>query len=66
MIASIQTTQPDPDVSVSAGEHIALTLAFSRAAGQSFTPTPIAIENSETTPTGLGVTFSSGTAISYP
>jgi hypothetical protein len=66
VVVSIQTTQPDPDVSVSAGEHLALTLAFSRAAGQSFTPTPIAIENSETTPTGLGVTFESDVALSYP
>src|SRR5262245_57131188 len=66
VIVSIQTTGGDPDVSVGAGEHVALTLSFSRSAGQSFTPTPIGIENAETTPTGLGVTFSSGVAVSYP
>jgi len=52
-------------VSVGTGQHVALSLSFRRAAGATFGPTPLALENAEATAASAPIGFGSALALSY-
>lgn len=66
IVVSIQQPGSSPNVLVPGGQFAVLTLTFARAAGMSFTPTPLAFDNFEATGASTAVSFSSGLALSYP
>ena len=65
VVVSIQRVGGDPDVTVTAGQHIVLSLSFRRAAGTTFGPTPLTFENAEATSASAAISFASGLALSY-
>jgi len=52
-------------VSVGTGQHVVLSLSFRRAAGATFGPTPLTLENAEATAALPTIGFGSGLALSY-
>jgi hypothetical protein len=66
VVVSIQEIGGNPDVAVGMGQHAVLTLAFARASGTTFVPTPLALENAEATDPSAAIVFSSTLALSYP
>ena len=65
VVVSIQQTGGSPDVTVPAGQSTVLTLSFARAAGATFTPTPLVLENTEATAPSAPIGFTSVLALSY-
>ena len=65
VIVSIQQTGGDPAITVGPGQHVVMSLMFKRAAGATFTPTPIGIENTDATGATAPISFASGTMIAY-
>ena len=65
VVVSIQQVGGDPDVSVAPGQHVVLSLSFRRAAGTTFGPRPLALENAEATGASTAIGFSSVLALSY-
>ena len=65
VVVSVQQTGGDPAVTVPSGQSVVLSLTFQRAAGATFGPTPLGIENSEATSPSTPITFASGVALSY-
>ena len=66
LVVSIQQPGTALNVGVGPGQHPVMTLTFTRAAGMSFPPTPLAFENFEATSASAAVAFSSSLALSYP
>jgi hypothetical protein len=67
VVVSIQQVGGAPDVVVSAGQHVALTLSFRRVAGVTFGATPLDFDpaTAEATNASAAIGFASGLALAY-
>jgi len=65
VIVSVQQPGTDPAIAVGPGQHVVMSLTFKRAAGATFAPSPILIENTDATGASAPVTFDSDTMIAY-
>jgi len=65
VLVSIQQTGGAADVGVATGPHMVLSLSFRRAAGATFGPTPLMLENVEATTASAAIAFASSLALSY-
>jgi len=65
VVVSIQEFGGLPDVAAGAGQNVVLSLSFRRAAGTTFGPTPLMLENAEATAASTAIGFVDGLALSY-
>lgn len=65
LVVSIQQLGTSPAVAVGSGQHTALSLSFTRAAGATFTATPLAFQNFDATSSTATISFSSSLALAY-
>jgi len=66
-VVSIHQVGGDPDVTVSTGQHVALSLSFRLSASATFGPTPVEFDpsHSEAADASTTITFGSGLAVAH-
>ena len=66
VVAAIQQVGTLPDVAVTTGEHLVISLTFRRVPATTFGPTPLTFERSVATAASPAIAFASGLTLEYP